>query len=176
MPNISVSDLESRLQVATNISAMFHAILKIFLIFFIVFFMKSFDNFGEKIFISFVSQSVTLPSDRRPHKSIFRDSIEESSAHTRKSVFNPTRSLFSMVGVKQMNSFPDSFTFGVATSAYQIEGAWNKDGKSESTWDNYVHTHPELITDGANADVGSDSYHLYRDDIDAVNHVGVCCR
>lgn len=135
--------------------------------------MKSFENFGEKIFISFVSSSVTLPSDRRPGKSIFKNVSEEISKN---SLPNPTNSLISMIARQQMNHFPDGFTFGVSTSAYQIEGAWNEDGKSESTWDNYVHTHPELVADGTNADVGSDSYHLYRDDIDAVNRVGVCCR
>lgn len=35
--------------------------------------------------------------------------------------------------------FPKNFVWGVASSSYQVEGAWNRDGKGLSVWDTYVH-------------------------------------
>lgn len=69
--------------------------------------------------------------------------------------------------------FPDDFLFGTATAAYQIEGAWNSDGKGPSIWDQYTHDHPERIADRQNCDVGPDSYHFYEEDIKAVKSLGV---
>lgn len=35
--------------------------------------------------------------------------------------------------------FPDNFHFGTAGASYQIEGAWNEDGKGINIWDTYSH-------------------------------------
>jgi beta-glucosidase len=60
--------------------------------------------------------------------------------------------------------FPPGFLWGSATASYQIEGAWQEDGKSESIWDRFSHT-PGRISDGATGDVACDHYHRWRDDI-----------
>ncbi|XP_053681595.1 myrosinase 1-like [Sabethes cyaneus] len=68
--------------------------------------------------------------------------------------------------------FPSDFQFGAATAAYQIEGAWNEDGKGASVWDTLTHRHPELVVDRANGDVAADSYYRFQEDIEALKDVG----
>ena len=68
--------------------------------------------------------------------------------------------------------FPVDFLWGAATAAYQIEGAWNEDGKGESIWDRFSHT-PGKIRDGDTGDVACDHYHRYRDDIALMRQLGL---
>jgi beta-glucosidase len=67
--------------------------------------------------------------------------------------------------------FPDGFYWGVATSAYQIEGAWNEDGKGESIWDRYAHT-PGNIHNDDNGDVANDHYHRFTEDVALLKGIG----
>lgn len=60
--------------------------------------------------------------------------------------------------------FPKDFLWGSATASYQVEGAWNEDGKGESIWDRFAHT-PGHIKDGSTGDVTCDQYHRYREDV-----------
>ncbi len=70
------------------------------------------------------------------------------------------------------DAFPPGFLWGAATAAYQIEGAWNADGKGESIWDRFAHT-PGTIEDKSTGDVACDSYHRYRDDIALLKALGL---
>lgn len=60
--------------------------------------------------------------------------------------------------------FPKDFIWGCATASYQIEGAFNEDGKGPSIWDVFTHT-PGNIIDGSNGDVACDHYHRYAEDV-----------
>ncbi|KAJ4706959.1 putative Beta-glucosidase [Melia azedarach] len=62
-------------------------------------------------------------------------------------------------------SFPEGFIFGTATSAYQVEGMANKDGRGPSIWDAYVKV-PGHIAGNATGDVTVDEYNRYKEDVD----------
>lgn len=68
--------------------------------------------------------------------------------------------------------FPDGFVWGVATAAYQIEGAWDEDGKGPSIWDTFCHE-PGHIVDGTTGDVAVDHYHRYVDDVEQMAGLGL---
>ena len=99
-----------------------------------------------------------------------------------------------------MSSFPKEFLFAAASSAYQIEGAWNADGKistmnisyernnytigylieqflntgkGENIWDRITHTKPDMVENRENGDIACDSYHLYKEDVKLLKDAGV---
>src|SRR5262245_60060738 len=69
-------------------------------------------------------------------------------------------------------SFPAGFVWGVATSAYQIEGATGADGRGESVWDAFTRI-PGKIADGTNGDTACEHYHRYRDDVALMKRLGM---
>lgn len=68
--------------------------------------------------------------------------------------------------------FPARFLWGAATAAYQIEGAWNEDGKGESIWDRFSHASGK-ITNADTGDVACDHYHRYLEDIAWMHRIGI---
>src|SRR6202795_2821537 len=70
------------------------------------------------------------------------------------------------------SGFPDGFVWGTATSAYQIEGAVDEDGRGRSIWDSFAHT-PGKIAGGGNADQANDHYHRYKEDVRLIKELGV---
>lgn len=61
--------------------------------------------------------------------------------------------------------FPEWFKVGVATSAYQVEGAWNISDKGESWWDYYLNQGFSRTADGKNGNEAGDQYHKYKEDV-----------
>jgi len=73
---------------------------------------------------------------------------------------------------KRIVQFPENFIWGAATASYQIEGAYNEDGKGESIWDRFCRT-PGKVQDGDRGDVACDFYHRYRDDIKLMKEISL---
>jgi beta-glucosidase len=71
-----------------------------------------------------------------------------------------------------IKTFPADFIWGAATAAYQIEGAWDADGKGESIWDRFSHT-PSKIANGDTGDIACDHYHRWREDIALMKEMGL---
>jgi len=67
-------------------------------------------------------------------------------------------------------AFGESFKWGVATAAYQIEGGWNEDGKGESIWDKFSHQKGKIKT-GENADTSCDFYHNYASQLELLQQM-----
>jgi len=68
--------------------------------------------------------------------------------------------------------FPPDFVWGVATSAFQVEGAAHEAGKGESIWDRFCRQ-PGVIADGSNGDIACDHVHRLEEDLDLIAGLGV---
>ena len=68
--------------------------------------------------------------------------------------------------------FPKGFVWGAATSAYQIEGGFDADGRGESIWDRFCRT-PGRVEDGSSGDVACDHFHRWRDDVALMKDLGL---
>ncbi|WP_099221758.1 glycoside hydrolase family 1 protein [Listeria costaricensis] len=73
---------------------------------------------------------------------------------------------------KQLQPFPEDFLWGSASAAYQVEGAWDTDGKGPSVWDQFVRI-PGTTFQNTNGDVAVDHYHRYKEDVKLMAEQGL---
>ncbi len=69
-------------------------------------------------------------------------------------------------------AFPPDFVWGAATASYQIEGAWDEDGRSRSIWDVFS-SEPGKTYNGDTGKVACDHYHRYREDVALMKEIGL---
>jgi beta-glucosidase len=74
--------------------------------------------------------------------------------------------------VNGRDSFPDGFVWGVATAAYQTEGAVDEGSRGLSIWDTFCQT-PGKVRNGDSGTIACDFYHRYREDIALMAELGV---
>ena len=69
-------------------------------------------------------------------------------------------------------SFRKDFMWGAATASYQIEGAWNEDGKGLNIWDEFSHQSGK-IDRNETGDIACDHYHRFKDDVKMMADLGL---
>lgn len=74
--------------------------------------------------------------------------------------------------IKGIVMFPKGFLWGAASAAYQVEGAWNIDGKGPSVWDEWTKI-PGKTFEGTNGDIATDHYHRFKEDIALMKEMGL---
>lgn len=68
--------------------------------------------------------------------------------------------------------FPKDFAWGAATASFQIEGAWNEDGKGPSIWDEFSQT-PGKVMNNDTGNIACDHYHRFREDVALMKELGL---
>ncbi|WP_341953058.1 GH1 family beta-glucosidase [Salinibacterium sp. TMP30] len=85
---------------------------------------------------------------------------------------SPTARLNSEPSIEDIRAFPSDFRWGLATAAYQIEGAAFEGGRGPSIWDTFSHT-LGLSLHGDTGDIACDHYHRWQADLDLLKSLGV---
>ncbi|XP_071963681.1 lactase/phlorizin hydrolase-like [Antedon mediterranea] len=95
------------------------------------------------------------------------DTSDEEPEYVYPDVFNdPERDAF------HYGTFPEGFAWSSATSSYQIEGAWDADGKGESIWDRFAHEGGHVYNNDT-GDVACDSYNNIKEDVKMIKAMGL---
>ncbi len=74
--------------------------------------------------------------------------------------------------MSKLLAFPKDFIWGCAASAYQVEGAWNEDGKGPSIWDTFVHSAGHVVNNET-GDLAVDHYHRHMEDVALMKQLGL---
>jgi hypothetical protein len=127
-------------------------------IFFVLLVLITIEEYGQKFFIKISISEMGERHHRYRHKKL---NIKESELITTQ-ILNDAKL-----------EFPPDFLFGVASSAYQTEGALADDGRSASTWDILIKENPSQIIDNSTAEIATNSYQMYKEDVKAINMLGV---
>lgn len=72
----------------------------------------------------------------------------------------------------EKRKFPEGFRWGVASASYQVEGAYQEDGRGETIWDRYCSI-PGNIANGDDGKVACDHYHRYKEDVAIMKSMGI---
>lgn len=114
----------------------------------------------------------STPVQTSPTVSTTANTIINTSSNTVQSVQTTTETSVATVSSSTVTTspnvslkFPADFLWGVATSAYQVEGATQVDGRGNSIWDTFCRI-PGKIKNGDTGDVACDHYHRYEQDLD----------
>jgi len=75
-------------------------------------------------------------------------------------------------GIMEQRQFPEGFAWGAATASYQIEGAWDEDGRGETIWDRYCQV-PGNVLNGDDGKIACDHYHRYKEDVALMKRMGI---
>ena len=73
---------------------------------------------------------------------------------------------------QNLEEFPENFLWGSASAAYQIEGAFDEDGKGPSVWDTFSKI-PGKTFEHTNGDIAIDHYHRYKEDVRLMAEMGL---
>ncbi|XP_046719853.1 lactase-like b [Silurus meridionalis] len=69
-------------------------------------------------------------------------------------------------------TFPTGFSWGAGSSAYQTEGAWDKDGKGLSIWDVFCHKKGKIVFNNT-GDSSCDGYYKVKDDVSLIKELNL---
>lgn len=139
---------------------------------------KGSPNEGSYNSFALVSETVKIPTQQSPHRftqyySYICFSIRFLCESLADFGSENSAKKCELTHRGENNEFPKDFLFGVSTAAYQIEGAWNEDGRAPSIWDTYTHEQPEMISDNSTGDNAAESYHRFDQDLVALKELKV---